>query len=209
MNFELLGIYPITDTLVSGISHVEQVEKLIAGGAEIIQLREKQLSSLDFFNDAENAIRIARKHGVRVIINDRVDIALALNADGVHLGQDDLPPDAARAILGKNAVIGFSTHTLEQAIKAVKLPIDYIAVGPIFETYTKRNPDAVVSIEGLRQMRNAIGDFPLVAIGGINAGNILSIFAAGADSAAMVGAVVADASMIEKRMAEFLALCPS
>ncbi len=209
MNFELPGIYPITDTLVSGISHVEQVEKLIAGGAEIIQLREKQLSSLDFFNDAENAIRIARKHGVRVIINDRVDIALALNADGVHLGQDDLPPDAARAIFGKNAVIGFSTHTLEQAIKAVKLPIDYIAVGPIFETHTKQKQDAVVSIEGLRQMRNAIGDFPLVAIGGINARNILSIFAAGADSAAMVGAVVADASMIEKRMAEFLAFCPS
>ena len=144
---------------------------------------------------------------MRVIINDRVDIALALNADGVHLGQDDLPTQAARALLGKNAVIGFSTHTLEQAIKALNLPIDYIAVGPIFETHTKQDLDAVVGLEKLKQMRNAIGDFPLVAIGGVNAVNILSVFDAGANSAAMVGAVVADASVIETRMSEFLALC--
>lgn len=209
MNFELPGIYPITDTLVSGISHAEQVEKLIAGGAEIVQLREKRLSPGDFFKDAEDAIRLARKHGVRVIINDRIDIALALNADGVHLGQDDLPPDAARAILGKDAVIGFSTHTLEQAVKAVKLPIDYIAVGPIFETHTKQDPDAVVGLEKLRQVRNAIGHFPLVAIGGINAENLASVIDAGADSAAMIGAVVSDSLMIEARMAEFCVLYPS
>lgn len=206
MNFELPRIYPITDTLVSGISHADQVVKLIAGGAEIIQLREKRLSSLDFFSDAENAIRIARKHGVRVIINDRVDIAFALNADGVHLGQDDLPPHAARAILGKNAVIGFSTHTLEQAIQAVRLPIDYIALGPIFETHTKQDRDAIVGLEKLKQVRNAIGDFPLAAIGGINAGNLCSVFAAGAHSAAMVGAVVATGSKIAAQMAAFLDL---
>lgn len=206
MNFELPYIYPITDTRLSGISHAEQVEKLICGGATLIQLREKQASPADFFKAADDVVTIARKNGVRIIVNDRVDIALAVKADGVHLGQDDLPPDAARAILGKNAIIGFSTHTLDQALAAIKLPVDYIAFGPIFQTKTKLDPDAVVGLDGLKRVREAIGDFPMVAIGGINRENLQSVFDAGAGSAAMIGAIVADPSAIERRMADLLAL---
>ncbi len=115
-------IYPITDTRLSKMSHAEQVERFVSGGARVVQLREKYATGRDFFDDATKAIEIARKHGAKIIINDRVDIALALGADGVHLGQDDLPPAEARKILGERAIIGFSTHNGAQAIEAVKLP---------------------------------------------------------------------------------------
>ena len=118
MNFELPTIYPITDARVSGISHAEQVERLFAGGATLIQLREKHASPAEFLAAAAEAIRVARKLGVKIVINDGVDIALALQADGVHLGQDDLPPGEARALLGESAIIGYSTHSVEQAIEA-------------------------------------------------------------------------------------------
>lgn len=206
MNFELPKIYPITDTRVSRISHGEQVEKLIAGGATLIQLREKHMSPGEFRHAAIEAISVAREHGVKIIINDRIDVALAVAADGVHLGQDDLPPEEARKILGENAIIGFSTHTIDQAVRAIKLPVDYIAIGPAFKTNTKLDPDAVIGLEILRQVRNAIGDFPLVAIGGINEANLQSVFAAGADSAAIIAAIVSDASAIEQRTRDFLAL---
>ena len=204
MNFELPSIYPITDTRVSGISHAKQVEKLIAGGATLIQLREKQAAPAEFYQAANEAARVARNHGVKIIINDRVDIALAVAADGIHLGQHDLPPTKAREILGENAIIGFSTHSLDQALEAVRFPVDYIAIGPAFETNTKSDPDAVTGLAGLRQVRAAIGDFPLVAIGGIDASNLRSVFAAGADSAAVIAAIVSDAAAIEQRMSRFL-----
>jgi len=202
LNFTLPKTYPITDNRLSGICHAGQVEKLIAGGAKIIQLREKRDSPRGFYEDAAKAIAVARGNGVRIIINDRVDIALALNADGAHLGQDDLPPVHARKILGPDAIIGFSTHSLEQARSALSLPIDYIAIGPIFATATKENPEAAIGIEGLATVRNAIGDFPLVAIGGIRFTNLEEIFAAGADSAAMIQDLVSDAAQITYRMRE-------
>lgn len=197
-------IYPITDASISGISHAEQVEVLIAGGATLIQLREKHASPNDFYNAAAEAIAVARRHGVKIIINDRVDIALALNADGVHLGQDDLPPAGARAILGDKVILGFSTHTLEQAREALKLPVDYIAFGPIFPTKTKQDPDAVVGLDGLREVRALSGDIPIVAIGGINADNVSFVLDAGADSAAMISAVIGDASKVESTMRTLL-----
>jgi thiamine-phosphate pyrophosphorylase len=206
LNFHLPSIYPITDTHLSGISHAEQVERLIRGGATLIQLREKDASPADFYQTSEAVIRTARDRGVKIIINDRVDIALAVRADGVHLGQDDLPPGAARAILGDDAIIGFSTHTLDQAIAAIKLPVDYIAFGPIFDTNTKRDHDAVVGLDGLKHVRDAIGDFPMVAIGGIKPQNLRSVLDAGADSVAMIGAIVADAAAIEQRMTDLLEL---
>ena len=206
MNFKLPKIYPITDTLISGISHAEQVERLVAGGAEIIQLREKRSSPNEFYEAAKIAVDIARHHKVKIIINDRVDIALALKADGVHLGQDDLPPTCARAILGENAIIGFSTHSIEQALEALEMPIDYVAFGPIFGTQTKEDPNATVGIEGLKLIRDAISDFPLVAIGGINANNLVSVMNAGADSAAVISAIISDFSPIEDRMRTFLTL---
>lgn len=202
-------IYPITDTRLSKLSHAEQVEKLIAGGADFIQLREKHAPPKEFYAEAEKALRIAREQEVKIIINDRVDIALALKAHGVHLGQNDLPPEAARKILGENAIIGFSTHSIEQAIEAVKMPINYLAIGPIFATKTKENPDEIVGLDGLKQVREAIGDFPLVAIGGIDSANLTEVFASGADSCAIISGLVSFPERISQITKEFLNLSAS
>ena len=206
MNFQLPKIYPITDVRLSGLSHAEQVKKLIDGGASVIQLREKYLAPKDFYDDAEKALKIARQKNVKIIINDRVDIALALRADGVHLGQDDLPPDNARKILGEKAIIGFSTHNVEQAVEALKFPVDYIAVGPVFATATKENADAVVGLEGVKNVRQTIGDFPLVAIGGIKSENFRAVLDAGADSVAIVSGIVSDAEKIAENFRKYFSL---
>lgn len=204
MNLELPKIYPITDVSLSRLSHAEQAERLIAGGAKFIQLREKHLAPRDFFEAAKPAVEIARKHNVRIIINDRVDVARALGADGVHLGQDDLPPDVARQSLGPGAIIGFSTHSVEQAIKATAYSVDYIAIGPIFVTATKENPDPVIGLDGLSEVKKCIGEIPLVAIGGIGLDNIRDVLAAGADSAALISAIIGDPSSISAKTAQFL-----
>jgi thiamine-phosphate pyrophosphorylase len=204
LNLALPKIYPITDVSLAGISHGEQVGRLIAGGATFIQLREKHASPRDFFEAAKPAIEIARKNNVMIIINDRVDIARALGADGVHLGQDDLPPNAAREVLGPDAIIGFSTHSVEQAIDAAGLPIDYIAIGPIFETKTKENPDPIVGLDGLAEVKKNIGNIPLVAIGGIDLDNVLDVLAAGADSIALVSAIIGDPALISAKTAQLL-----
>jgi thiamine-phosphate pyrophosphorylase len=197
-------IYPITDKRLSGISHADQIEKLIEGGATFIQLREKYMSPKEFYADAKAAIEIARAANVKIIVNDHVDIALALKADGVHLGQDDLAPEFARKILGENAIVGFSTHSVGQAIEALKFPVDYIAIGPVFATKTKANPDAVVGIDGVKKVREAIGDFPLVAIGGITLENCREVFEAGADSIAVIGDLLKDEKNITEKMRRLL-----
>ena len=204
MTFSLPKIYPITDGSITNLSHLEQTKRLIAGGAKIIQLREKKASSAEFYETAQEVMLFARQQNVKIIINDRVDIALAVGADGVHLGQNDLPPDEARKILGENAIIGFSTHNIEQALEAVKLPINYLAIGPIFATNTKENPDAIVGIEGLSKVREAIRDFPLVAIGGINFENAPNILANGADSIAVISAILTPASHISENIHRFV-----
>ena len=196
-------IYPITDTRITKLSHMEQVEILVAGGAKFIQLREKYLSPREFYLQAEEAINFARKRGAKIIINDRVDIALALKADGVHLGQDDLPPETAREILGEKAIIGFSTHSVGQAINAAKLSIDYIAIGPVFATKTKENPDKVVGIEGVKRVRKAIGNFPLVTIGGISSINFSEVFAGGADSLAIISEILSPPEKIRENLKKF------
>ncbi|MEQ1604464.1 MAG: thiamine phosphate synthase [Pyrinomonadaceae bacterium] len=196
MNVHLPRIYPITDTRISGLSHLDQVVRLVNGGARFIQLREKYASPRDFYDAAKDVIAFAAERSVTIIINDRVDIALVSNAAGVHLGQDDMPPEHARELLGPRAIIGYSTHTFDQACAAVDLPVDYIAYGPIFQTATKENPDAVVGTEELKGIRNSIGRFPLVAIGGISRDNLNSVIDAGADSAAIIGAILSDPSNI-------------
>jgi thiamine-phosphate pyrophosphorylase len=163
---------------------------LADGGATLVQLREKNLPAFDFYNEAKAALVVARERGVTLIINDRVDLALALRASGVHLGQDDLPPDAARRLLGNDAIIGYSTHNVAQAIAAAVLPIDYVAIGPILPTGTKANPDPVVGLDGLRAVRKAIGAMPLVGIGGITQANARTVIDAGADSVALISALL-------------------
>jgi len=179
-------LYPLTDRSLSGLSHAEQVSHLSDGGATVVQLREKNLSPLQFYQEAAEALSVARERGVKIIINDRVDIALALKADGVHLGQDDLPPKAARELLGPEAIIGFSTHTLEQALFSTKLPIDYLAIGPIFSTSTKQSAELEVGLDGLSQIREAVGEIPLVAIGGITTQNSNAVLNAGVDAIAVI-----------------------
>jgi len=171
---------------VSGLSHAEQVAELAKRKITVVQLREKKLSPSEFYREAEEAMVVARHHGIKVIINDRVDIALALKADGVHLGQDDLPVEAARHLLGKDAIIGFSTHTVAQAEQAASLPVDYLAIGPIFPTTTKESSNSPVYLAGLAAVRHAIPGMPLVAIGGLNAGNLDDAFSAGADAIALI-----------------------
>jgi thiamine-phosphate diphosphorylase len=159
-------------------------------------LREKRLPPRRFYAEAEEALRAARSLGLRLIINDRADVALALGADGVHLGQDDLSPEAARRLLGDNAVIGFSTHNVSQAIEAARLPADYVAIGPVFATGTKENPDPVVGLDGLRRVRDAIGQVPLVAIGGITLEH--------ADSVAIISSLLSNPVEIASRTRELI-----
>lgn len=185
MPFLLPRFYPITDVRLSGLSHAEQVERLAAGGATLIQLREKTASPREFYTAALEAMNVARSLNVLIIINDRVDIAIAVNADGVHVGQEDVPPDHARRLLGESRIVGFSTHGLKQAVEADGLPIDYIAIGPVFQTSTKENPDAVVGLEAIAATRRQTSK-PLVAIGGITFSRAASVIEAGADSVAVI-----------------------
>lgn len=204
MAFSLPRIYPITDTSITRLSHLEQVKRLAAGGANFIQLRDKYASPRKFYEEAREVMNFTRGSEIKIIINDRADIALAVKADGVHVGQDDLPPAAVRSISGESAIIGFSTHNVAQAIEAAKLPIDYIAVGPVYQTQTKENPDPVINLEGIKAVRAAIGNFPLVAIGGINFENAGGIIESGADCIALISALLSPANSIKENAAQFI-----
>jgi len=182
-------VYAITDRRLSGLSHAEQVRRLAAGGIRLIQLREKEASPRDFYWQAREAVAVARELGVTLIINDRADIAMAVGADGVHLGQDDLPPEKARMLLGPDRLIGFSTHSVEQALEADGWPVDYIALGPIFPTRTKEKPDPVVGVETVRAVRARVRK-PLVAIGGITLETAPEVIATGADAVAVIADLV-------------------
>ena len=202
MAFSLPKIYPITDAKLSGLSHADQVRQFVEAGAKLIQIREKKASSRDFFEAVTESLGIARSFGAKVIVNDRLDIALAAGADGVHLGQDDLSPEDSRKLLGDHAIIGYSTHSVKQAIEAASMPVDYIAIGPVFGTMTKQKPDPVVGLDGLRAVRKAISSTPLVAIGGISESNLADVFAAGADSAAIISALYTSDPDIKTRFAQ-------
>jgi len=178
-------VYAITDREMTGLPHAEQVRRLAAGGIRLIQLRDKTASPREFYRAAQQAMRVAREVGVNLIINDRVDIALSVDADGVHVGQDDLPPEKVRALVGDGKIVGFSTHSIEQAIAADSLPVDYIAIGPIFPTMTKRDHEPVVGLDLVRQVRHTIGR-PLVAIGGISLETAAKVVQAGADTVAVI-----------------------
>ncbi len=202
---KLPKLYAITDARLSGLPHAEQVARLADGGATLVQLREKHASPRDFFREAEAALRVARERGVRVVVNDRADVALACGAGGVHLGQDDLPPEAARRLLGDQFIVGYSTHDLGQLAEAARLPVDYVAFGPVFPTRSKENPDPVVGLELLARARRALPpSIPLVAIGGITRENARAALDAGADSVAVIGALVSEPDEITRRTREFL-----
>ncbi len=160
-------------------------QKLAAGGARLIQIRAKNYSARDYFLAAHRFVELLSPLGVKVIVNDRPDVAAISNAAGVHVGQEDLPPDLARKLCPSPLWVGVSTHNLEQLAAADKTSADYIAVGPIFPTQSKANPDPVVGLDFLCQARNTTRK-PLVAIGGITVESAADVFAAGADSVAVI-----------------------
>jgi thiamine-phosphate pyrophosphorylase len=205
MLHHLPSVYPVTDRSLSGLGHREMVERLAAGGATLVQLRDKTAAARDFYEATRDALAFARPRGILIIVNDRVDIARAAEADGVHLGQDDLPPAEARAILGPHAIIGFSTHSVEQAVSEETAAADYIAIGPVFATRTKENPDPVVGLAGVMAVRRRIRK-PLVAIGGVTAANAPDVFAAGADAVAVISELFAAPEETSDRMRALLSL---
>jgi thiamine-phosphate pyrophosphorylase len=164
------------------------VRDLLNGGARLLQLRAKELSSREFLELARQTRALMQPFGCRLIINDRLDIALACGADGVHLGQQDLPLSAARKLL-PHGIIGVSTHHLEQAREAESGGADYIGFGPVFGTTTKDTGYSPRGLEMLREIRTAIR-LPIVAIGGITEGNVSDVWQAGADSAAIISDIL-------------------
>ena len=204
------SVYPILDcdTLhARGCAVIDAAQALLDGGATLLQYRHKEFWSRDVVAEAERVGDLCRTRGALFIINDRADYARMLGA-GLHLGQDDLPPRAARELLGDEAVIGYSTHHAEQLVAAASEPVDYVALGPVFGTLSKRNPDPVVGVGNLREWRTMI-DKPLVAIGGITRENARQVWEAGADLVAVIGDLypaVCDADSIRERMGEWLRL---
>jgi thiamine-phosphate diphosphorylase len=180
---------------------------LLGAGVRLIQLRVKHASSGELYESAQGVAECLRGAGGTFIVNDRADVAWAVDADGVHVGQDDLPVESARALLGPGKLIGYSTHVLEQVREADCSTADYVAFGPIFTTASKENPDAVVRLEGLGEARKATRK-PLVAIGGITLENARAVIAAGADSVAVIRGLVG-APDITERAQEFLNILPS
>lgn len=168
---------------------VDVLRKAAALGVRLFQYRDKQASMKAAYTQALALRQAATEAGVCLIINDRCDLALAVNADGVHLGQDDLPVADARRILGPDALIGLSTHGPEQVRQAARLKPDYIGFGPIFSTTTKADHDPVVGLDGLRAAR-ALTTMPMFAIGGITADNVEDIVAAGANGVAVISAIL-------------------
>lgn len=188
---QALGLYLVTDqSLTRGRPLADVVAAAVQGGVTCVQLREKQLNSRDFLAQAMLLKTLLAPHGVLLVINDRIDIALACGADGVHLGQSDMPVEVARRLLPGDVFIGWSVETLADVAHSARLPVDYLGVSPVFATPTKTDTSAPWGLEGLCQVRAATA-LPLVAIGGINLGNAQQVLQAGADGLAVVSALCA------------------
>ncbi|MEE8176783.1 MAG: thiamine phosphate synthase [Acidobacteriota bacterium] len=197
-------LYAILDTSIRPeLSPAEILEPLLRAGVKLIQYRNKEPFRKAQLEQCAALARRVGAFGGKFIVNDRADVAKLCGAAGVHLGQDDLPPDKARLFLEQASVVGFSTHNLEQAREAVFLPIDYIAIGPIFPTASKKEPDPVVGLEMIARVRS-LTTLPLVAIGGIKLENASAVMQAGADAVAVIGDLL-QAADIEDRARQFLA----
>jgi thiamine-phosphate pyrophosphorylase len=200
-------LYAILDPEQTKGSDPEAVlRQLLEGGAKIVQLRAKTMAPRDFLRLARSALSLTRSNDCRLIINDRADIALACEADGVHHGQEDLPLHAARKIMGQK-IIGISTHDVDQAKEAERGGADYIGFGPMFGTITKATGYAARGVEMLRQIRSAVR-LPIVAIGGIKEENVQEVWRAGADSAAILSDILS-AEDVTAKTKRILALHPT
>lgn len=184
-------LYLVTDRSYMGTRDIELVvRQAVAGGVTVCQLREKECSAAEFVRLGKRLKALLAPLGVPLIINDRLDVALAIQAEGVHLGQKDIPYREARRILGPEAVIGLSVETLEQARQAEEWDVDYLGVSPIYATPTKTDLERTWGLESLKELRK-LSRHTLVAIGGIKAENAAAVMAAGADGVAVVSAICA------------------
>ena len=185
------SLYLVTDRGLSrGRTNVDIVREAVAGGVTCVQLREKDCPTREFMAEARLLKAILHPAGIPLIINDRLDVALAVGADGVHLGQQDMDIIDARRLAGPELTIGISAESLEDALRAETQEADYIAISPVFATATKRDAAAPLGLDGIRRIRAAVR-LPIVAIGGITADNAAAVIAAGADGIAVVSAIVA------------------
>lgn len=203
MKFQLPPIYPITDkSLAQRTDHLSILKELVRGGAGMVQIRDKLTPARELLPDLRRCSEFASKNNVLLVLNDRCDFVLSSGASGVHLGMDDLPPDAARSVLGQNRIIGFSTHSLRQARTAAQFPIHYIGFGPVFETSTKKDTSPAVGLQKLKQVCSESA-LPVVAVGGIGRLQIRQALDAGASSVAIISALMTS-SDIARQMHFFL-----
>lgn len=188
------SLYLVTDRMVMSTRTLgEAVEQAAAGGCTMVQLREKELPALDFYMLASEVKKITDRYGIPLIINDRIDIAMAVGAAGVHIGQKDIPADIARKVIGKDMLLGVSAGSAAEAVNAAEAGADYLGVGAMFPTETK--PDAgYVSMEELEKIRRAV-EIPIVVIGGINRENAMLFKPMGIDGLAVVSAVIAESDI--------------
>lgn len=186
-----LSVYVITDRRLAGTrSILDVVRAAIRGGATVIQLREKEATTREMVELGQALLRITREAGVPLIVNDRVDVALAIDADGVHVGQDDMPAAMARRLIGPHKILGVSAETVEEAVAAQRDGADYLGVGDIYGTTTKPDAGPPIGLEGLRRIVKAVS-IPCVGIGGIHPENAAAVIEAGAAGVAVVSAVMA------------------
>jgi thiamine-phosphate pyrophosphorylase len=188
-----LRLYALVDPAVSGGRPIRDLAQRIAGSATLVQLRDKHGSTRSMVEEARDLRAVLEPNGVPLLINDRVDVALAAEADGVHIGQDDMAPGDARLLLGRTAIIGLSVKTVEQAKAAPLELLDYVAIGGVFGTTSKDNTAAPIGIGGLRMIVQTIRarkpNYPICAIAGINLDNAAEVIAAGADGVAVISAL--------------------
>jgi thiamine-phosphate pyrophosphorylase len=190
MQITLPPIYPITDKkLARRTTHLSIIKELVRGGAQLIQVRDKSTPLGELLRDLKNCVEFAQSKRVTLIINDRCDLALSCGAMGVHLGQEDLPPEAARGILGRNIIIGLSAHSIAQIRKSARLPIQYIGYGPVYATSTKEDALPATGLKNLARACKA-SRLPVVAIGGISLDRVREVLQAGAASAAVISALM-------------------
>jgi thiamine-phosphate pyrophosphorylase len=203
MRFLIPRLYVIIDPAQTSYRSPAAIsEILLTAGVRLIQYRDKRASSRELLQTGRQIAGHVRQAQGVFIVNDRADVALAVDADGVHLGQDDLPVELARRVLSAGKWVGYSTHVLNQVIEAEKSCADYVAFGPVFPTRSKENPDPVVGLEGLRKARQATRK-PLVAIGGVTVENARAAIEAGADSVAVISDLL-KAQDIGQRAKQFL-----
>lgn len=185
-----LSLYLVTDSsFLRGRALVDVVAQAIAGGVTMVQLREKEATTRHFSNTALTVKQLTQQAGIPLIINDRVDIALAVDADGLHIGQSDLPYPIARRLMGHDKIIGLSVETLEQAQDANLMDVDYLGISPVFGTATKTDIAPPFGLDGTRQLAT-LSKHPLVGIGGINLSNARQVMQAGAHGVAIVSAIM-------------------